>query len=194
MNPLHHLEKYNIVLGSGSPRRKELMEGFGIPFSIQVSHEDEIIPEGIQAEAAPIYLAIEKAKHIVKGLADGYLLITADTVVIQGSTILGKPKDRQDAVEMLGMLSDDYHLVVTGVYVTDGHQSESITDITKVKIAEMSQTEIEWYIDHHEVMDKAGSYGVQDWMGITKVIGLEGSYYNVMGLPSDKLYDVLKNW
>jgi len=194
MNPLDHLKKYDIVLGSASPRRKELLSNLDIDFKIKVSTEEEIIPVGIPIIEVPLYLAQQKADFIKKNIGNNYLLITADTIVIHDDQILGKPKNKEESRDMLSKLSGGTHQVVTGVEICTKDRTESITDITHVHIDDMSSEEISWYVDHYEVMDKAGSYGIQDWLGNVKVTRLEGSYYNVMGLPSHQLYKVLFNW
>jgi len=121
-------------------------------------------------------------------------LITADTVVIHNNKILGKPKDRKDAIDMVTKLANTTHTVVTGVTVRSQVKMKTFSDTTLVTVAPMNKNEVAWYIDNYEVMDKAGSYGIQDWMGVSKITKLKGSYYNVMGLPTDKLYEVLKEW
>jgi len=194
MNPLDHLNKYDVVLGSASPRRKELLSNLDIDFKIKVSTEEEIIPVGIPIIEVPLYLAQQKADFIKKNIGNNYLLITADTIVIHDDQILGKPKNKEESRDMLTRLSGGIHQVVTGVEICTKDRTESITDVTHVHIDHMSSEEISWYVDHYEVMDKAGSYGIQDWLGNAKVTRLEGSYYNVMGLPSHQLYKVLFNW
>jgi len=189
--PLSHLRKYNLILGSGSPRRKELLDMIWPEYQVIKSDVEEIIPAGLPAEQAPAYLAELKADDLVPRMPTDYLLITADTVVIHNQKILGEPVDRADAISMLTDLAAGQHEVISGVCIKTATSSHTFSDTTTVEIEDMTQEEISYYVDNFEVMDKAGSYGIQDWLGVTKVRRLDGSYYNVMGLPADMLYKYL---
>ena len=194
MNPLTHLNKYDIILGSGSPRRQDLLSLLDLKFSIQVSGADELIPEGMPSANVPAYLSKLKSDDIVSNLRGNYLLITADTVVILDNELMGKPKDSSDAKKMIKKLSGHTHQVITGVTVRSTSKEVTFSETTLVDIEVMNDNEISWYIDHYQTLDKAGAYGIQDWLGLSKISRLEGTYYNVMGLPTNKLYGVLKEW
>ena len=194
MNPLDHLKVYDIYLGSASPRRKELFSKFEVPFEIIKSDVEEIIPPGLPAEEAPEYLSMLKSDDLVQKLSGEYMLITTDTVVIFGDEILGKPKDLQEAKAMLDKLQGKKHNVISGVTIRTNDKTLSFSALTEVKMSAMTPGEISWYAENFEVMDKAGAYGIQDWIGLCKIEDLMGSYYNVMGLPTDQLYEHLIRW
>lgn len=188
---LDNIKKYNVLLGSKSPRRRELLGMLDIPFSIITCGGEEIIPEGTPALEAAELLARAKGEAIVDSLGLNDLLITADTVVINEGEILGKPRDRAAACRMLHALSGHKHIVATGVCVRTSERMESFTTVTEVKFADISDEEIAFYIDNYKPYDKAGAYGIQEWIGCVAVEGLDGSYYNVMGLPVHQLYRLL---
>ncbi len=186
---LRHLKKYDIVLGSASPRRKELLQIFNFPFRVEVSNTDETIPFDIATEDIAKYLAKTKANSYV--LNENTLLITADTVVVRKNKIYGKPKDRQESIEMLLELSGKKHEVITGVCIKSREKEKVFHSKTKVEFNRLSQVEIEYYIDNYQPFDKAGAYGIQEWIGYIGIKKIKGSYYNVMGLPTDKIYKEL---
>lgn len=192
---LDNLKKYNIVLASKSPRRQELLKGIGIEFSILTKDVDESYPSRLPlADVAP-FLSLKKAKAFEdQELPENYMVITADTVVIAENEILGKPKDKEDAFRMLKLLSGKTHRVVTGVTVHTKETSKTFSVTSKVTFDELDNQEIEYYIDNYKPYDKAGAYGIQEWIGYVGVCGVEGSYFNVMGLPTHKLYEVLKKF
>ena len=194
MDPLNHLSNYSIILGSGSPRRHELLSGLGLSFEIISSNIPEIIPSNIQNEDAPEYLARLKADHLAPSLEGNFLLITADTVVIKDNQILGKPQSKDEAYMMITALSGDAHDVITGVCITDKNKQQSFSDKTEVIFDPFSEDEVKWFVDRFPVMDKAGAYGIQEGLGLAKIAGLNGSYYNVMGLPTHSLFAALKSW
>ncbi|MEG3006428.1 MAG: Maf family protein [Oscillospiraceae bacterium] len=181
----------NIVLASASPRRKELLGKIVSEFQIIPSKCEEIIPDDIDSIEVAEYLAFQKAVDVWKEHKDD-LVIGSDTVVILDGKILGKPKDKDDAVRMLQELSGKEHKVVTGVAIMTSKQSSSFSCTTKVKFSKMTECEIEWYVASAEPMDKAGAYGIQGLGGIF-VEGIIGDYFNVMGLPINLLYSTLKN-
>lgn len=194
LNPLAHLDAYYVILGSQSPRRKELLTNLGLSYKTLVSEAEEIIPDGMEVMEAPAYLSKLKSDDLMSQVRDNFLLITADTVVIHNNKILGKPKNSADAINMISKLSDTTHAVVTGVTVRSTTKIKTFSNTTLVTVAPLSKKEITWYVENYNVMDKAGSYGIQDWLGVSKITKLKGSYYNVMGLPTDELFRVLQEW
>lgn len=190
---LENLNKYKIVLASNSPRRKELLSGLGVDYVVKTLPDvDETYPEGLNEE--------DIAKHIARGKAEAYrevmnedeLVITADTIVWLEGTVMGKPKDEEDAREMLRRLSGRTHQVVTGVCLTTTSMQKTFATVTDVTFSNLTEEEIDYYVTRYRPMDKAGSYGVQEWIGFVGVENLSGSYFNVMGLPIQRLYTELK--
>lgn len=195
---------YKIILASNSPRRKELLAGLDIPFEVKVIKGiDESYPESLDAYEVAEYISSKKAEAY-RGLlgeeAIQTLILTADTVVIAPTAdeqndqegkgvILGKPKDEEDAVRMLRMLSGKTHHVVTGVCLTTRSQQRHFSVITEVTFKQLSDAEIRYYISHYKPFDKAGAYGIQEWIGYIGCTGLKGSYFNVMGLPVQRIYE-----
>lgn len=177
-----------IILSSNSPRRKELLAGLGVDFEVRVlKGVDERYPDDIPLNEVPLYIAIEKASAYTA--AKDELVVTADTVVIVDNEILGKPKDRAEAYGMLRKISGKTHQVVTGVCLTTIDDQRSFTVTTDVEFKELSDNEIYYYIDKYRPFDKAGAYGIQEWIGYVGVLSLKGSYYNVMGLPVQRIYE-----
>ena len=192
---LSNLKKYHIILASKSPRRQELLRGMGVSFEILTKETPEDYPVELPLDEVPKYLSLQKSLAFKDNeLPADYLLITSDTVVICEGEILGKPKDRDDAERMLRMLSGKTHHVVTGVTVRSAEKTESFAVRSNVTFAELEQDEIDYYIEHCQPFDKAGAYGIQEWIGYVGISGLEGSFYNVMGLPTRKLYQCLKTF
>lgn len=186
---LDNLKKFNIVLASNSPRRKELMSGLGVDYVVKTLPDvDESYPDTLQGEEIPAYISREKAEAYQSMIEPDELLITADTIVWMNGEVLGKPKDREDAIRMLRKLSGASHQVITGVCLTTKGWQNSFTVTTDVTFAVLSEEEIVYYVDKYSPMDKAGGYGVQEWIGFIGVESISGSYYNVMGLPVQKLY------
>ena len=186
---LDNLKKFNIVLASNSPRRKELMSGLGVDYVVKTLPDvDESYPDTLQGEEIPAYISREKAEAYQSMIEPDELLITADTVVWMNGEVLGKPKDREDAIRMLRKLSGASHQVITGVCLTTKGWQNSFTVTTDVTFAVLSEEEIVYYVDKYSQMDKAGAYGVQVGIGFIGVESISGSYYNVMGLPVQKLY------
>lgn len=179
-----------IILASNSPRRKELLGGLGVDFEVRVMKGvDEAYPDTLPAKDVAEYISREKAS--VYDVADDELLITADTVVIVGDDILGKPKDADDAHRMLREISGRTHQVVTGVCLTTAKEQRSFSVVTDVTFKQLSDEEIDFYIRNYRPYDKAGAYGIQEWIGYIGVTGLNGSYYNVMGFPVQRVYEEL---
>ncbi|MET0574192.1 MAG: Maf family protein [Pedobacter agri] len=178
-----------IILASKSPRRQELLTLMGLNFKVELKEVDESYPEELSPAEIAVYISEQKAKAFK---ANGEIVITADTIVALNGEILGKPRDRGHAQEMLAKLSGSKHEVFTGVTLVKGTQMFSFYDRTAVYFRNVTSEEIDFYIDHYKPFDKAGSYGVQDWWGIAVVQKIEGSYTNVMGLPTEKLYAELQ--
>lgn len=192
---LSNLNKYTILLASKSPRRRELLHLLRIPFKVvTIGGIDESYPSSIPLLDVPQYVSIVKADAFQKHIGDDELVITADTMVICGNFILGKPKDREDAVNMLMNLSGKTHQVATGVTISTKWKRTSFTTVTDVTFAEITEEEIRYYVDNYMPLDKAGAYGIQEWIGAVAVAGINGSFYNVMGLPIHRLYQELRNF
>ena len=192
---LSDLNKYHIILASKSPRRQELLRGMGVDFEILTKETDERFPSDMPLDEVPKYLSLQKSLAFTDDeLPADYLLITSDTVVICEGEILGKPKDREDAARMLQLLSGKTHHVVTGVTVRSAEKIESFAVRSNVTFAQLDADEINYYIEHCKPFDKAGAYGIQEWIGYVGISGLEGSFYNVMGLPTRRLYQCLKGF
>lgn len=190
---LDNLKKYKIILASNSPRRRELLSGLGVDYEVKiVPGIDETYPESLNGEEIPVYIAKEKANAYRATLQPDELVITADTIVYVDGMVLGKPVDEADACRMLRMLSGRTHQVITGVCLTTVAFQKSFASVTEVTFDTLSDEEIGYYVEKYRPMDKAGSYGVQEWIGFVGVTGLKGSYYNVMGLPVQRLYKELK--
>lgn len=192
---LSNLEKYKIVLASNSPRRKALLEGLNLDFEVRVIPDiDESYPSSLPIDEIAEFIACKKADAYKPGMGDDELLITADTIVSRFDKILGKPTDRDDAVAMLKELSERVHEVVTGVCITTKEKSVSFTVSSAVCFAQLADEEIDYYIDQYRPYDKAGAYGIQEWIGYIAVEAINGSFYNVMGLPIQRLYQELKKF
>lgn len=190
---LDNLKKYDIILASKSPRRKELLEMLDIPFTIYTKDGiDETYPEDLPAEEVAGYLSRLKGKAYSEEIKHNELIITADTVVILDGEIYGKPHNEKDAIEMLMELQGKTHTVATGVTVATKDQLISFSTYTRVTFAGISREEAEYYVKKYQPLDKAGAYGIQEWIGCAAVEGIDGSFYNVMGLPVHQLYNALK--
>lgn len=189
---LDNLKKYKVILASNSPRRKELLAGLGVDYEVRTLPDvDESYPDTLQGADIPLYIAKEKADAYRNMLQPGELMITADTIVWLDGRVLGKPKDREDALYMLRDMSGRTHEVFTGVCITTTEWQRSFAAQTEVRFAELSEEEITYYVDKFRPMDKAGAYGVQEWIGFIGVENISGSYYNIMGLPVQRLYKEL---
>ena len=186
-------KEHHIILASNSPRRKELLAGLGLPFEVRVLQDiDESYPDDLPVSEVALYIAGKKADAYRTSLADDELVITADTVVIVGDEILGKPVDEADAARMLGLISGRTHQVTTGVCMLTRETERRFAVTTDVTFKPLSDDEIRYYITHYKPFDKAGAYGIQEWIGYIGVTGLHGSYYNVMGLPVQRIYETLQ--
>ena len=190
---LDNLKKYKIILASNSPRRKELMSGLGVDYLVRTLPDvDESYPKSLQGEEIPAFISCEKANAYKSIMQPDELLITADTIVWIGGKVLGKPQSREDAIEMLGILSGQSHQVMTGVCITTTEWQKNFTCTSQVQFDVLSDEEIQYYVDKYCPMDKAGAYGVQEWIGYIGVKSISGSFYNIMGLPIQRLYGELK--
>ena len=185
---------YKIILASNSPRRRELLAGLGLEFDVRVLPDiDETYPDTLPVKETAEYIAVKKSQAYRQTMASDELIITADTVVIVGDEILGKPVDEADAVRMLRLLSGRTHQVTTGVCMLTRETYLHFAVTTDVTFKPLTDGEIRYYIDHYRPFDKAGAYGIQEWIGYIGVMGLHGSYYNVMGLPVQRIYEAIQN-
>ena len=192
---LSNLEKYNIVLASKSPRRQELLRGMGVKFKVQTKDIVESYPADMALEEVALFLSRQKSMAFeISELPKDFLVITSDTVVIAGKEILGKPKDRADALRMLELLSGRTHHVITGVTLRSVKKMKSFSATSRVTFARLDAEEMAYYVDTFKPYDKAGAYGIQEWIGYVGITGLYGSFYNVMGLPTRRLYQALKGF
>lgn len=182
------LQHKNIILASGSPRRQQFFKDMDIPFSIQLKEIEEVYPNHLKAEAITDYLAALKADAFEGTLQENDILVTSDTIVWLDGNALGKPKDRTDAVAMLQKLSNQTHEVITSVCLKSITKTEIFHCITKVTFTALTDEAIHYYLEKYEPFDKAGSYGIQDWIGLIGISKIEGSYTNVVGLPTELLF------
>ncbi len=182
---------FHIILGSASPRRQELLKSLGFDFIVKPTHADESFHENLKAEKIPIYLAEKKANAFVDVLKENEILITADTIVWCEDKVLNKPTDFQEGKKMLEILSGKMHEVFTAVCLKSGNKQITFFDTSKVYFKKLNLEEIEYYLMNFKPYDKAGGYGVQEWIGYIGIEKIEGSFYNIMGLPVKQLYEQL---
>jgi septum formation protein len=181
-------------LGSKSPRRKDLMTGMGIDFSLRIKDTDESYPPSLPPKKVPLYIAHKKTDALREDLKEDELLLCADTVVILENRIIEKPTTEQEAIEMLRLLSGKTHEVITGVVIASLEKTESFSTSTKVTFQDLSEEEIIYYVQNYQPLDKAGAYGIQEWIGYVGVTSIEGSFFNVMGLPTQEVFQALKDF
>jgi len=186
------LNKFTIILGSASPRRKELLSDIGLEFSTQTTDKEEDYPPNLKEHEIAEFLAKQKAKFLSDNLSKTDLLITADTIVSFKEELLNKPNNRQEALNTLGKLSGNTHKVITGVCIKNHQKEISFSAITLVTFNKLTKEEINFYINNSNPFDKAGAYGIQDWIGKIGIKSIEGSYSNVVGLPTAEVYQQLK--
>lgn len=191
---LDNLKKYNIILASQSPRRQRLLKELNLDFRVEVAGVDETYPEELGMTAIPEFLSELKANAFLDRMKKDDLLITADTIVWKDDQVIGKPEDRADAVRILHELSGSQHQVITGMCIQTLEKKYCFHAVTEVWFDELTKEEIEFYVDTHMPFDKAGAYGIQEWIGYIGIRKIEGSFYNVMGLPVHKLYQFLKKF
>ena len=192
---LDNLNKYKVVLASNSPRRKELLSGLGVDYEVRSLPDiDESYPSGLDGIDIPAYIARGKADAYRKDMQADELIITADTIVWLNGEVMGKPADEEEARRMIRALSGQTHQVITGVCLTTVDRQKVFSVLTDVTFAALTDEEIDYYVEHYHPMDKAGSYGIQEWIGFVGVEKITGSYFNVMGLPVQRLYTELKRF
>ena len=186
---------YKVILASNSPRRKELLKGLDIDFEVRVIPDiDESYPDYIPPVEIPCFIARKKAEAYRSTISSDELVITADTVVVVDNQIIEKPADREDAIRMIKRLSGRKHQVITAVVLTTREKQKEFSVTSTVDFSGLTNNEIEYYVDQYKPFDKAGAYGIQEWIGYIGVRGIEGSFYNVMGMPVQKLYQELKQF
>ena len=185
------LQKYTLILASGSPRRQQFFKDLDLDFKIQIKETEEVYPSELKAEKITNYLALLKASAFEGELKSNDILVTSDTIVWHNNKALGKPKDEQDAYEILKSLSNTTHEVITSVCFKTNKKTDLLHDVTKVTFHELSDETIHYYLENYKPYDKAGAYGIQEWIGFIGVSKIEGSYANVMGMPTDKVYEYL---
>lgn len=183
-----------IVLASGSPRRKQLLEWAEVNFEVLVKDTPETWPQGLAVADIPVHIARNKALAVKAAIAPGRVILAADTVVVLGEEIIGKPKDRADAVSILSRLAGRRHEVITGVVLLKDGEEQAFADSTAVWFHPLSLPEIEGYVDRYKPYDKAGAYAIQEWIGVVGIQGIEGDFYNVMGLPVSRVVRALRKW
>ena len=189
------LKNYRLILASQSPRRRQLLSDAGLEFTLADRFEcDETFPQDMPAEDVAEYLSRLKSDAYPEPLVEGDILLTADTVVIADNRVLGKPSDRAEAIEMISLLSGCDHEVITGCTLRTATRQRSFSVRSKVHFRALDREEIEYYVDCYRPFDKAGAYGIQEWIGYVGIEGIEGSFYNVMGLPVQRLYSILKEF
>lgn len=192
---LENLNKYEIVLASNSPRRKELLQRMGVNFKVRTLFGiDESYPDSLRGEDIVCYISRNKAKAYQSSMAPNELLITGDTIVYVDGEVMGKPKNAEQAKEMLHKLSGKTHQVITGVTIVTAKRTENFGVTSQVKFTNITDEEINFYVDNYLPFDKAGAYGIQEWIGIVAVEEIKGSYFNVVGLPVQRLYQKLKTF
>ena len=189
------MNNYRLILASNSPRRKELLAGLDIDFQVRVIDGiDESYPADLPTRQIAEYISQKKAAAYLESMAVDELVITADTIVVLGDEVMGKPHDEADASRMLHELSGHTHQVITGVTLTTRERQQSFSVFTDVTFKQLSDDEIHYYVTHYRPFDKAGSYGIQEWIGYIGVTALNGSYFNVMGLPVQRIYEALRTF
>lgn len=191
---LRELNKRKIILASHSPRRQELLRELGLNFEVVIRNWQEYYPHHLRGEEIAVYLAEEKAKFFLPDIKENEIVITADTIVWCNDKVLDKPSDKEDARRILREISDRTHEVITGVCILSATERTSFFSSTKVTFSELSDDEIEYYICNYNPYDKAGAYGIQEWIGIAACSHIEGSYFNVMGLPVEQVYHELQKF
>ncbi len=188
------LKDYNIILASASPRRQKFLKDLDVDFEVRLKDVEEIYPEHLKGAEITDFLAELKASALTDTLSDNDILITSDTIVWHENKALGKPKDKEDAFEMLKSLSGKTHEVITSVCIKNNRKSDTFNEVTKVTFNPLNDNEIEYYLENYQPYDKAGAYGIQEWIGLIAIANIEGSYVNVVGMPVDKVYNHLTNF
>lgn len=184
----------SIILASRSPRRKQLLEWAEIPFEIVIKETTESFPDSMPVEEVPIHIARNKAIAVQGSVSKEKIILAADTIVVLGERIIGKPQSRDEAVRILTDLSGNKHRVITGVVIRQGEKETAFADITEVYFHTLTKEQIEFYVDKYKPYDKAGAYAIQEWIGVVGIRGVNGDFYNVMGLPVSRVIQKLKNY
>ncbi len=184
--------KETLILASGSPRRKYLLEQLGVPFEVMAADVDESFDDSMPFAEVPVYLAEKKARAVAAMVGEERPILAADTIVELKGRILGKPEDEEDAIRMLHLLSGHKHTVVSGVCLLWQGKAHTLSSHTDVYFRELLTTDIEWYVTHYQPLDKAGSYAIQEWIGMVGIDKIDGCYFNVMGLPVQETYALLR--
>jgi len=185
---------YNYILASKSPRRRQLLKSLGIEFEVRIKEIQEDYPETLKKEEIPVYLAKLKVQPFISKIKKNELIITADTIVWLNGKVLGKPKNKTEAVRMLNELSGNQHQVISGVCLTSKNKQSSFFSRSEVHFKQLTSEEIHYYVSKYKPFDKAGAYGIQEWIGSIGISHIEGSFYNVMGLPVQKLYEEVQKF
>lgn len=180
-----------IILASQSPRRKQLLEWAEIPFEIVVQETDETYPAGLDMQAVAMHIARNKALAVQSKVADGSIILAADTIVVLNDRVIGKPKDREDALQILASLSGQKHQVITGVVILHPSGEKAFADVTEVDFHPLTSEQIAFYVDKYQPYDKAGAYAIQEWIGVVGIKSVNGDFYNVMGLPVSRVVQSL---
>jgi septum formation protein len=191
---LNNLKNYNIILASGSPRRQQFFKDMHLDFEVRLKDVEEIYPEHLKASEITDFLAVLKANAFTDSLQENDILVTSDTIVWHNEKAVGKPKDYDDAFQILKALSNSTHEVFTSVCIKNNDKIEIISDVTKVTFSTLSDEAIAYYLENFRPYDKAGAYGIQEWIGIIGISKIEGSYSNVVGLPVQKVYEYFSNF
>ena len=181
-----------LILASASPRRKELLEALGLQFEVRAVDLEESIDPSLEHKEMVKTLAARQANSLIQTTTTKACIIAADTLVVKGGNVYGKPKDRNEAISFLTELSGDVHEVMTGVCIFFGQQQKTFAETTRVHFNKIPHSEIEHYVDNHQVLDKAGAYAIQEWIGLAYIGKIEGCYFNVVGLPASRVYEELK--
>lgn len=187
-------ERPTILLASKSPRRKQLLSELGFEFEMVLQDIEETYPDDLPKQKVPEYLASKKAAAVAHHLKENQIILASDTIVLMNDSIYAKPKDHDDAFRILKELSNNSHQVITGVCLLSKEKEVTFADVSEVHFAPISDEEINFYIKKYKPFDKAGAYAIQEWIGMAKIIKIEGSYHNIVGLPTNKVYEALNNF
>ena len=182
----------SIILASGSPRRKQLLEWAEVSFEIVVKETDESYPKELDVAEVPIHIARNKALAVLPNVDESRIILAADTIVVLGERIIGKPANREEAIQTLESLAGERHLVITGVVIRQEEKEIAFSDTTEVYFHELSREQIEYYVDNYKPYDKAGAYAIQEWIGVVGIQSVKGDFYNVMGLPVSRVVRALQ--
>lgn len=183
-----------IILASGSPRRKQLLEWAEVPFEVKLKSTDESYPPGLTPQDVAIHIARNKALAVLNECPQDSVILAADTIVVLDERIIGKPADREDAINILSALSGQHHSVITGVAIRKNHREKTFSDSTSVQFHSLTRQEIEYYVDKYKPYDKAGAYAIQEWIGVVGIQSVQGDFYNVMGLPVSRVVRELQQF